>query len=157
MSVALTEKRLYLTFRISILLKAVHALAEIVGGVLFLVNKMFLVLGVSLLTFGELGEDPKDFLANYLFKSAAELSVSTQHFVAFYLLSHGIVKLVVVVGLLRNKLWAYPASIFVFAAFIFYQVYRFNYTHSPWLLVFTLFDVIIIYLTLHEWNRVHLK
>ncbi|BCG83133.1 hypothetical protein MesoLj113b_66750 [Mesorhizobium sp. 113-3-3] len=48
---------------------------------------------------------------------ASNFSVSTQHFYAFYLLSHGIVKLALVVALLKNKLWAYPSSLIVLGLF----------------------------------------
>jgi uncharacterized membrane protein len=149
----LTQKRLHITFVISIILKGLYAMVEILGGLLFLVSKSFLALGVWLLTFAELGEDPKDFVANYLIKAASELSVSSQRFIALYLLSHGIIKLFVIVGLFKQKLWAYPASIVVFSAFIIYQLYRYSHTHSLWLLVFTLFDAFVIYLTVHEYRR----
>ena len=117
-----------------------------------MINKTFLVLGAYFLTLGELGEDPHDLFSNYLLKTATNLSISTQHFVAFYLFSHGIVKLFVIIGLLRKKYWAYPASIAVFSGFIVYQLYRYSHTHSFWLLVFTVFDIIVIYLTIHEWR-----
>jgi len=41
-----------------------------------------------------------------------------------FLLIHGAVKLFVV-GLARNKLWSYPAALFVFAGFAVFQVYEF--------------------------------
>ena len=36
----------------------------------------------------------------------------------------------IVTGLLREKLWAYPASFAVFGAFIAYQLYRYSWTHD---------------------------
>lgn len=60
--------------------------------------------------------------------------------------------MVLVAGLLREKLWAYPASIVVFGLFIFYQLARFRYTHSVELLLLTVLDVIIILLTWHEYR-----
>ncbi|WP_319023066.1 DUF2127 domain-containing protein [Mesorhizobium sp. B1-1-8] len=56
-----------------------------------------------------------------------------------------------VVGLLRGKLWSYPASLAALAAFIIYQVYRYCYTHSAGLLVLTIFDAIVMVLIWHEW------
>ena len=47
-------------------------------------------------------EDPKDFIATHLLAAAQNFSVETKNFYAFYLLSHGIVKLLLVIGLLRN-------------------------------------------------------
>jgi uncharacterized membrane protein len=56
---------------------------------------------------------------------------------AFYLLSHTIVKLALVVGLLRNQLWSYPASLAVLTLFIIYQIYRFYDAQSLGLIVLT--------------------
>jgi uncharacterized membrane protein len=69
-------------------------------------------------------------------------------------LSHGIVKLFLVVGLLRNKLWAYPAAIVVFVLFIAYQLYRLSSAPSPLLVLLTVFDVVVIGLTWHEYRIV---
>ena len=67
-------------------------------------------------------------------------------------------KAVVVAGLLREKLWAYPASIAVFGAFIAYQLYRYSYTHEVALIALTVFDLFVIALAWHEYRllRSHL-
>ena len=85
---------------------------------------------------------------------AQSFSVQTQHFYAFYLLSHGIVKLALVVGLLMGRLWAYPASLAVMTLFIAYQLYRFTFTHSPGLIVLTVFDLVVIALIWHEYRLI---
>lgn len=79
-------------------------------------------------------------VATHLLSWAQHFSVETKAFYAFYLVSHGVVKLFLVIGLLRNKLWAYPASLVVLGLFIAYQLYRFSYTHGFGLIVLTLFD-----------------
>jgi uncharacterized membrane protein len=111
---------------------------------------------VNTWTQDELIDDPKDLVATHLMSWAQELSIATQHFYAFYLLSHGVVKLLLVGGLLRGKLWSYPASIVALVLFIAYQVYRFSFTHSPGLVVLTLFDLSMIWLIWHEWRLVRL-
>ena len=116
------------------------------------VTKDFLLKTVSVLTQEELAEDPRDLIANYLLHSAQNLSIGTQLFVALYLLGHGSIKLWLIIGLLRQKLWYYPTAILVFGLFIVYQLYRFNFTHSVWLLLITLVDVIVIALTWHEYK-----
>ena len=83
---------------------------------------------------------------------AQDFSVATQHFYAFYLLSHGVVKLLLVAGLLRDKLWAYPASPVAMTLFIAYQLYRYSYTHGIGLLALTVFDLVVIWLVWHEWR-----
>lgn len=99
-------------------------------------------------------EDPNDFIAGYLSQMASQFSVASKQFYAFYLLSHGLIKLLLVIGLLRGKLWSYPASLVALGAFMVYQVYRYSYTHSPGLLVLTVFDAIVMWLIWQEWQAV---
>jgi uncharacterized membrane protein len=74
-------------------------------------------------------------------------------------LSHGLIKIFLVVGLLKEMLWSYPASLVVLAAFIVYQVYRYSYTGSVGLIVLTVFDLIVMILVWHEWRllRSHVR
>ncbi len=57
-----------------------------------------------------------------------------------------------IIGLLREKLWYYPIAIIIFGLFTVYQLYRFSFTHSVWLLLITAVDVIVIGLTWHEYR-----
>lgn len=155
MNNVLIEKRLHLTFEISIILKGLHAFLEIVSGFLFLITSQKTILSlINYFTREEAYEDPHDFMLQFIIKTAGHLSVSGQHFISLYLISHGIIKLFVVIILFKKKLWAYPVSLVVFSSFIIYQLYRYTFTHSPWLLLFTLFDVFVILLTLHEYTLV---
>lgn len=149
------EHRIHQVFKLSLLLKGAHALIECLGGIaLALVSTETIVSLVGTLTQEELLEDPKDFLAGHLVEFAAQFSVSSQHFYAFYLLSHGLVKLVLVIGLLRNRMWAYPVSLIVMSLFIVYQLYRYSYTHSTALIALSIFDVVVIGLIWHEYRLV---
>lgn len=142
-------------FRASVLLKGLDALIEIAGGIaLWLINPSFIVRLAALLTQDEIAEDPRDLVANYLRHAAARLSVGSEHFMAIYLFSHGIVKLFAVVALLKNKLWGYPLSIFVFGGFIVYQIYRFTLTRGIGLIALTVFDLIVICLIWLEYRAV---
>jgi uncharacterized membrane protein len=127
----MNEPRIHRIFEVSVLLKGAHAVIECIGGLALALASTTSIAGwVNRLTQDELIEDPNDFIATHLLSMAQEFSVNTKNFYAFYLLSHGIVKLAVVVGLLRNKLWSYPASLVVLALFVIYQIYRFYYTQS---------------------------
>lgn len=149
------EKEIHLVFEISIILKGISAFFEVIGGVLALfVTKSYIVSMVLFLTQEELSQDPNDAIAHYLINLSNNFSVTSQHFLAFYLLSHGIIKLFLVTGLLRRKLWSYPLSIFVFSLFIVYQIYKYYFVPSTWLLLLTLFDVLVIWLTWHEYQKV---
>lgn len=148
-----TESRIHRLFQVSVILKGLHALIECGSGVaLYLVSNQTIVHLAQLLTQEELLEDPRDIVATRLLDIAQHLSLGTQSFYSFYLLSHGLVKVVLVAGLLRERLWAYPASLVALAGFIAYQLYRYSYTHGIGLLVLTVFDVLVIVLVWHEWR-----
>ena len=151
------EKNIRRVFTISVLLKAANAVLEIVGGTLLLFTGAVTNL-IEYLARGELIEDPSDFLANSIQHYLPYLSEHSQLFAAFYLLSHGIIKIFLAVGLLRRKLWAYPSAIIVFILFILYQIYRYTYTHSIFLILLTIFDLFVVWLTWHEYKviRAHL-
>jgi len=150
---AVNEKTIRLALRISLWLKSIFALTEIVGGAIFyLVSQNYIINFVWAITQDELSEDPNDFIAHYLVTASHNLFPDTQHFIALYLLLHGLVKMAVIIGLLKNKLWSYPASLIVFSSFVAYQLYRFYFTHSLWLLVLTIFDIAIIWLVGREYS-----
>ena|SRR5690242_17255769 len=151
----MNERRIHQIFELGVLLKGAHALIECIGGLaLALVSTSAITGLVKSLTQDELIEDPNDVVGTHLLRLAQNFTVSSQHFYAFYLLSHGVIKAFLVVGLLRNKLWAYPASFVALGLFIVYQLYRFSYTHGVGLLVLTVFDVFVIWLIWHEYRLV---
>jgi uncharacterized membrane protein len=144
------HKLLRRTFRTGIALKGLDGLLESIAGVLLvaapgLLNRVGLTLWAS-----ELLRNPSRF-SNHLAQASERLAHVSPHFAAAYLLSHGLVKIVLVVALWRDKLWAYPLAIFVFAAFVFYQLFRFTHTHSIGLVLLTIFDIAIICLTWTEY------
>jgi uncharacterized membrane protein len=139
----LDEKRIHLFFEVSLFLKGAFALLEMIGGLLtYFIPKHFVVGLIATLTQSELAEDPRDLVANYFLHAAQHISVGAQHFAAIYLLSHGAVKLWLIVGLLRERLWYYPTALVVFGLFIVYQLYRFSFTHSPFLIFLTVVDAV---------------
>ena len=101
----------------------------------------------------ELSEDPQDFVATHLVRASQYFAGSGKYFASLYLLSHGAVKLVLVIALLRNKLWAYPLMIVMLAAFVCYQLYRFALSHSVLMILLTLFDIVVIFLTSLEYGK----
>lgn len=142
-------------FRIGIFLKGIDGVLEIIGGFLLLaINPLTINKIVLALTQHEIVEDSKDFIANYLINAAHNLSVSSQLFFSFYLLSHGAIKIFLVVLLWQKRLWAYPVAIVFFILFIFYQVYRYIRFPSAWLIFLTIFDVFVIALTWLEYKNI---
>ena len=140
-------------FRTSLVLKGIFSALEMVGGgVAYFISHSTVVGIIASITQETLTQDPDDFIAQHLAGAAAGLSLSSQHFAALYLMSHGILKTVLIVGLYRERPRYFPLSIVLFAGFVGYQLFRFQVTHSIWLLVLTALDVLIIGLTLQEYR-----
>jgi uncharacterized membrane protein len=148
-----SSDRLDRVFRVSVGLKGLDAALEILGGVvLLIVSPHSINQFVRWATGHELAQDPHDFIAHHLLHSASQLSRSTTLYGAVYLLVHGVAKLVLVVLVLREKLWAYPWLIALLLAFIAYQVYRLTYRPSLSLVLLTLFDGFVAWLTWREYR-----
>ena len=147
------EQRLHRFFEITLLLKAVFAVGEIVAAIgVYVVPLRVIADFVGAVTHTELAAHPHDLVAAHLAEWAQTLSVGTQHFVALYLLSHGAVKLWVIIGLMRERFWYYPVALVIFTAFVIYQLHRYTLTHSVALLLITAIDLIVIGLTWHEYR-----
>jgi uncharacterized membrane protein len=141
-------------FEIGIILKGFDGIAELVGGLLLLfVTPADIHHLVATLTQGELSEDPNDVVARYLLRTANGLTGNAVIFGAVYLLVHGAVKVMLVIALLLNKLWAYPSMITVLLIFIGYQLYRIALDPSAGLIALTVFDALIVVLTWREYRR----
>ena len=141
-------------FEIGIIAKGLNGVAELIGGLLLLfVSPTRLRHLAGALTQGELSEDPHDFIATHLLHSANGLTGDAVLFGAIYLLIHGLVKIVLVIALLLNKLWAYPWMITVLLIFIGYQLYRIALHPTFGLIALTAFDALIVALTWREYTR----
>lgn len=142
------------SFRVSISLKGLHALLETIGAIALLkIDPQTMNRFVLAVLHQELSEDPQDFVATHLVRASQYFAGSGKYFASLYLLSHGAIKLVLVVALLRNKLWAYPLMIVTLAVFVSYQTYRFALSHSVAMILLTLFDVVVILLTWLEYVK----
>ncbi len=142
-----------LLFRVGIVLKGLNAAFEIAGGIaLLFISPRSIAHWIELLTRGELTQAPDDFISTYQRHAASHISVGAQHFVVAYLLGHGVVKLFLVVALLKNKLWGYPAAIIIFGGFLGYQIYLLALYGGLGLIALTIFDVIVIFLIWLEYR-----
>ncbi len=150
---ARAERRIHRIFQISLLLKAAHSVLEIAGGILlFAVSTDTVLRIVDRLTQDELSQDPHDRIANFLLHAARNLSVDAKSSAAFFLLSHGAVKLFLIVAVLRGKSWAYPAFMLALAGLIVYQTDQLLHVTSIGLAALTVLDAIVLVLTWHEYR-----
>lgn len=145
-------------FEVGVGLKGLDGVLEIVGGLLLLmISPSHLSTLIRQLTQHELSEDPHDLVARYLLTLSKGLTAREQLFGAAYLLTHGVVKLALVFALLKRRLWAYPTALGIFGLFAAYQLYRYTFTHSWYLIVLTVLDAVVIWLTWLEYAKVKVE
>ena len=139
------QRRIYRIFQISVALKGLHGMVEIVGG---LALALFSTDSILRLIYRF---DTHQWVARHF-------STGEHRYYVFFFLSHGALNLAVAILLLLEKLWAYPAAIAVLAIFIVMQLFRFTHVHDPGLIIFSILDVIVIALAVHEYRllRKHL-
>ena len=134
--------------------KGLNGAVELVGGVLLLLLTPYRIQQLAAAwTHDELSEDPHDVIATHLLHTADGLTGHAVLFGGIYLVAHGAVKLVLVVALLLNRLWAYPWMIGVLMVFIGYQLYRIALSPTVGLIGLTVFDVLIVALIWREYGE----
>lgn len=150
------ERTIYEFFKWSVILKGLISLAEVVVGLALLAIPhgiiVELVQGASawLLEYANLP------VVSHAAQELARFGTGTAVFVAFYLLSRGLIKCFLIWALLRNVLWAYPASLLVLGALVLYQLYEIATLHSIFVIGITLFDLVVLYFIWREWQIVKL-
>src|SRR3989441_11976637 len=150
---AMSQQHVHRLFAVSVLIKGVDGILETIGGILlmFVSPKALNSLVISFTTH-ELSEDPDDWFATTLRHAVHNLSSDTKLFVSTYLVAHGLIKVFLVAGLLRKKLWAYPTALWFLGIFLLYQLYRFSHTHSLGLFALSAFDIFMVALVWLEYR-----
>jgi len=147
----INEKEIFVAYEVGLIFKISQAFLEVVGGVfLYFISMNKITNFVLNAVHSELIEDPKDFWANYFVQSTHQISTSGKYFIIFYLLTHGIIKLIIITGLILKKKWAYPLSIVGLGGLILYQIYHILMNNSVPLLIITIMDIVILWLIYHE-------
>jgi len=143
--------KLFLT---SMVIKAGAAVFEIGTGIATLFLTTNEVLRVTqMLVQGKLDADPDDFLANYVLDLAARFVPGQSNWFLFsYLVGHGVINMLLVIALLRKKMWAYPVSLVIFGSFLVYEGWKVLSTHSLFMSAFTVFDLAVIWLISREYR-----
>ena len=141
-------------FQAGITVKGIDGLLEITAAILFLTATPTRINSfLNFITFHALSRNPHAFLASHLLHASQNIVANAHCFIFFYLLLQGLSKLILVVALWCNRLWAYPALIILLAAFIVYQLYRMTFAPSIFLAGLTIFDAIVILLTWAEYKK----
>ena len=145
-------------FEISVILKALNGIAEIILGIsVFFITKETLTQFVTFIARVELSEDPGDLLANYLVKAVEHYTFTNQLYISIYLLIHGVLKVALVYCLLRKYLWAYPTAIVIFGLFGVYQIFAYVHAPHPSLVLLTILDAVIMVVTYLEYQNLKVR
>jgi uncharacterized membrane protein len=141
------------TFHVALALKGLDGLLELLGGLfLVIVSPDALNRWAHDITQHELSENPHSFIANHLLHITQNLH-HTQLLGALYLISHGAAKVIMVVGLWLEKGWAYPFAFIFLTLFIAAQLYELTLKFSIGVVLLTVFDAFILWLTWREYRR----
>lgn len=153
MKFTLSEKNWRRFFQLAMAVKGFDGiLGMIAGTVLLFITKVRLNKDFAILVGGELFEKPRDFLINYLYQLLQHLSVGGKTFASIYILIHGFLNIVLVIGLYKEKLRAYWWAIGIVGLFILYLLYRFIITHSGPTALLIGFDILFILLAWREYH-----
>lgn len=143
------------TYEIGIAIKGIDGILELIGGILVLALSPHAITGITkYLTEDALAENPHNFIAPHILHAGEKLASGHNLFAAAFLLTHGLVKVVLVTCLLLNKLWAYPWAIGVLIVFLIVQVYQLVVGPTLGMAFLTVLDIIIIGLIYREWGIV---
>jgi uncharacterized membrane protein len=141
-------------FAVTVAIKGLDGLLELIGGlVLLVITPEHIERIASVFARSVLSTALPDTVATWASAGAERLTTGGLAFGAAYLLAHGLVKVVLVLALLRDKLWAYPWMIAVLAFFVAFQAYEFTVSPSYGLALLTVFDLVVISLTWREYRR----
>lgn len=148
------EKDILWFFDLALLLKAVDGGFEILVALLVLAVPPSLVLTMTaFITGGELTQDPGDPIASALNSAAHSFAIHTHYLLALYLALHGIVKILLVIGIFAGKKLAYPLFMTALVIFGAYEAYRGFVRHETLLQVLAIFDFSLLILTAYEYRR----
>lgn len=141
-------------FEGGIILKGISGGLEFLGGLLLIfIAPSTLHKFLAFLTQREIVEDPHDKLANLVLNSAQHFNSGGKTFAVAYLWIHAVIKLVAVIGILRNKLWAYPFALITLGLFMVFQVYSIIVKISLGMILLTIFDAFIVWLIWREYGK----
>lgn len=143
-----------LVFLVGFAAKAIDGFVEIVVGLPLLVLRPAQVETLArLATATELREDPHDLVAALIRHGTAGLDSNATFLAAAYLIVHGLVKLGIVATIIRGSRRLYPWAIAALGFFVLWQGYEFMRHPSIGLALLTVFDVLIVALTVREWRH----
>lgn len=141
-------------FEAGLLIKGIDGAIEFLGGLLLLfVSPSSIHRFLAFITQQSLSENPHDKFAHFVLHAADSLNTANKDFLIIYLWIHAAVKLISVVGILRNILWAYPFALITLGLLALYQLYSIYVHTSLGLILLTTFDIFILFMIWREYGN----
>lgn len=154
----LTGRSLELAYRIGIVIKGLDGLVELIGGlVLWLTPALLISLFAPLEHTDSDDRMIRILIAQWAGRLDDSMADGPQLFVILFLLSHGVVKIVLVYCLLKEYHWVYPYAIWLLGLFTLYQLYVLVQTPSIGMAVLAALDLAIIWLVWREWGALRAR
>lgn|ERR1035437_7974710 len=148
------EKDILWLFDLALILKIINGSLEMLAALLVLfVPPSFVLRLAEFATSGELAQDPNDPIAMGIQVAAQAFTVHTHYLLALYLALHGIIKVLLVIGIFAKKKIAYPLFMVALAIFGAYEAYRGFILHEMLLQALAVFDLSLLALTSYEYRR----
>ena len=142
-------------FEGGLLLKGLSGGFEFLGGLLFLIFSPDQIHRFAVfLTHWELFESPNSKISHMLLNTTQHITNGSRLFLIIYLWIHALIKLIAVIGILKNLLWAYPFSLISLGALMLYQVYDIIFIKaSLGMIGLTIFDIFILWMISVEYKK----
>jgi uncharacterized membrane protein len=141
-------------FEGGIILKGISGGLEFLGGLLLLlIDPASIHRFLAFITQQEITDDPHSKIANLILNSTQHFNSGNKTFAIVYLWLHAVIKLIAVIGILRNKLWAYPFALVTLGLFMVYQMYSIIFKFSVGMILLTIFDAVIVWLIWREYSK----
>jgi uncharacterized membrane protein len=148
-----SDRRLELVYRVGIVLKGVDGLVEVVAGLLlWFAPGLLRSLLVPLEQIDADDRSVRIFIAHLAGRADSDLAQGAPVLVILFLMSHGLIKLVLVYCLLKEYRWVYPYALGVLVLFALYQIYVLVRAPGLGFALLTALDLLIIWLVWREWG-----
>jgi uncharacterized membrane protein len=144
---------LRLAFFVAVAVKGIDGVIETLAGLAVAVlGTQGIYALIIQITAPELDLHPDSRTVHLIRHGAFDLAHASSRFLIIWLLVHGILKIVLAVELVRERMWVFPVAAAILSGFVVYMTYKLISHYSPWLLAFALFDLITVALVLNEWR-----
>jgi uncharacterized membrane protein len=142
-------------FWVSLFVKGIDGALQLAGGIIALVVEPgTLGRAYRYLTRFLLGSNTHNVEAAFIKDAAQQFNMSVEILVSIYLLTHGVIKVLLVYGLLKERLWVFPAAFVGFGFFLAVEIYRIVH-HFYWgIMILMCIDVFVITMVWLEYKKV---